>query len=245
MEQSQATQLAERLRAVRENIANAARRAGRQPDDVTLVAVSKTVDADAVLAALGLGVSHFGENRVQEAEWKIAEVSRRAIADHLPVASWHLIGHLQSNKARVAAHLFSMIESVDSVQLATTLDRHARAQDRGIDVLLEVNVGGEASKFGFRPEETAAAFSEIGRLPRIHVVGLMTVAPAVADPEEARPVFRMLRSLRDSLVSTFPESDLRELSMGMTGDYPVAIEEGATIVRVGRAIFGERPAPPN
>ncbi len=232
------TELAQRIQTVRDVIAQAARRAKRQPEEITLVAVSKTVSAEQIAAAAHLGITTFGENRVQEAEEKQALLARYV---DLPRLDWHLVGHLQSNKARRAVELFSMIESLDSVPLANQLDRLARERDRTVEVLVEVNVGGEATKFGFAPADLAAAFRRIADLPRLRVRGLMTVAPLVPDPELARPFFRALRALRDRLVAENPGVELPELSMGMTGDYPVAIEEGATIVRIGRAIFGERP----
>lgn len=228
--------LSERIDRVRRLIADAAVHAGRNPEEVTLVAVSKTVDADQVLAAAELGIRHFGENRVQEAEEKIATLAGRLP----PEVSWHLVGHLQTNKARVASGLFAMIESVDSVRLATTLNRLAGERGTPLTILLEVNVAGEASKFGFAPGELRASLASILELSMLDVRGLMTVAPAVANLEEARPVFRRLRELRDDLNARLPNAHLNELSMGMTHDFPVAIAEGATIVRVGRAIFGER-----
>ncbi len=231
-------ELAERIARVREVIASAASRSGRRPEDVTLVAVSKTVEPERILLAARLGITHFGENRVQEAEAKILALSGR-----LPSATeWHLVGHLQSNKARTAVQLFSLIESVDSVSLAEILNRLGTRRGSPVPILLEVNVGGEPTKFGFAPEEMSSVLPRLLDLPMIAIRGLMTVAPAVAEAELARPYFRQLRALRDRLARENPSASLHELSMGMTGDYPVAIEEGATIVRVGRAIFGERPA---
>ena len=228
--------LAERIDRVRQLIADAAVHAGRSPSEVCLVAVSKTVDADQALAAAELGIRHFGENRVQEAEEKIA-----VLAGRLPAGvQWHLIGHLQTNKARVASGLFDMIESVDSVRLAQSLNRLAGERGAPLRILLEVNVAGEESKFGFAPNQLTEALAIILDLPMLDVRGLMTVAPAVTNPEDARPVFRSLRELRDVLNASVANDHLEELSMGMTHDFPVAIAEGATIVRVGRAIFGER-----
>ncbi|HLH72988.1 MAG TPA: YggS family pyridoxal phosphate-dependent enzyme [Chloroflexota bacterium] len=238
LETARLSTLAERIEWVRQTIANAARRAGRNPDDVTLVAVSKTVSAEQILAATELGIRHFGENRVQEAEKKII-----ALADRLPSdVTWHLVGHLQSNKARTAMAIFAMIESVDSLRLATVLSRLAVERGTPASILLEVNVAGEASKFGFTPTALPNVLPAILSLPMLEVRGLMTVAPAADNPEEVRPVFRHLRELRNALNTSLPNVHLRELSMGMTNDFPVAIEEGATIVRVGRAIFGERSA---
>jgi len=218
--------LVERLEAAQRRIRQAAERAGRSPQEVTVVAVSKGFPVEVIRQALAAGVTHIGENRVQEAEPKITALSQEGYHP-----TWHMVGHLQTNKVRTALKLFDIIHSVDSVHLAEALNRRAT---KPVPILLEVNVAGEASKFGFTPEETPRAAEMIGRLPRIELRGLMTVAPLVSDPEEVRPVFRRLRELRDAL-------GLRELSMGMTDDFEVAVEEGATIVRIGRAIFGERP----
>jgi pyridoxal phosphate enzyme (YggS family) len=219
------SRIAENLERVRARIAEAAERAGRSAADVRLVGVSKTFPASAVVAAVRAGLSDVGENRVQEAAAKQPEV---AAAGAQPL--WHLIGHLQTNKAGQALELFSLIHSVDSLRLAEALSRRAM---RPLGILLEVNVAAEATKSGFSPDAVSAAAGRIATLPNLDLCGLMTVAPLVADAEEVRPIFRRLRGLRDAL-------GLRELSMGMSADYAVAIEEGATIVRVGRAIFGER-----
>jgi pyridoxal phosphate enzyme (YggS family) len=217
--------IAENITVVRQRIAAACERAGRSPDEVTLVGVSKGFPADAIAEAVAAGLQDNGENRVQEAAAKIEALSARGT-----MPRWHLIGHLQTNKAKTATHLFAIIHSVDSLRLAQELSRWAER----VAILLEVNAAQEASKFGFAPKEVAAALSSIAALPHLDVRGLMTVAPLSNDPEAVRPVFRALRLLRDAL-------GLQELSMGMTDDYEVAIEEGATMVRVGRAIFGERP----
>lgn len=234
--------LADRIARVREAIAAAAVLGGRRPDDVTLVAVSKTVDAERVAVAAHQGLAYFGENRVQETAEKLDRLGRYLDPAERARLSWDLIGHLQTNKARVAARLFSRIQSVDSVRLAEVMSRLGAEAGRPVPVLLEVNVGGESSKSGFAPAEVPSSFPTIAALPGLNVRGLMTVAPIAATPDDARPYFRMLRELRDRLVREYEGVVLPELSMGMTGDYPVAIEEGATIVRVGRAIFGERPA---
>lgn len=220
------SEIAANLAAVRGRIAAAALRAGRDPADVQLVAVSKSFPAEAVVEAYTAGQPLFGENRVQEAVTKAAELREFGVA---PV--WHLIGRLQTNKVRAAAGLFAMIHSVDSLRLAEALN--ARVEGR-LPVLIEVNAGGEATKGGFIPAETLAAIEQIRALPRLDVQGLMTVAPAAPDPELVRPVFRRLAALARDL-------GLRELSMGMSGDFEVAIEEGATLVRIGSAIFGDRP----
>lgn len=222
------------LAEVRLRIAAAADRVGRDPKEVTLVAVSKTVGPERMRAAYAAGQRHFGENRVQEAETKIAALSD--LAD----IHWHLVGHLQTNKVRPALGLFDTIESVDSVRLAEAISRQAVIQDWEAHILLEVNVAGEPSKYGFLPAELTEAAATIVRLNNIRVDGLMTVAPMVSDPEDVRPVFRTLRGLRDDLEESVPASDWTHLSMGMTDDYEVAVEEGATIVRIGRAIFGIR-----
>ncbi len=217
--------IAERLELVRGRIAQAAERAGRSSEDVTLVAVGKSFPAEVIAEGIAAGITHLGENRVQEAAAKIPALH------HLP-ATWHMVGHLQTNKAKTALELFDIIHSVDSLHLAQVLSRRA---ERTIPVLLEVNVAGEASKFGFTPSEALQSAEAVAPLPHLDLRGLMTIAPFVNDPEEVRPVFRELRRLRDAL-------GLAELSMGMTDDFEVAIEEGATIVRIGRAIFGERQA---
>ena len=237
------TDLTDRINRVRETIARTAEAVGRRPDAITLVAVSKTMPAHLVVAAARAGLTDFGENRVQEAETKIP-----AIADVLnsavdPMIRWHLVGHLQSNKARPALRLFSVIQSVDSVGLAVTLNRLASERGAPVDVLLEINVAQEESKFGFTVEDARRLFGEIRTLDQLRIRGLMTVAPLESEAEATRPIFRRLRTLRDELEANNVGIHLPELSMGMTGDYPVAIQEGATIVRVGRAIFGERILP--
>ena len=215
---------------VRARIAAAAGRGGRRADDVLLVAVTKTVDAARVREAAALGLRTFGENRVQEARDKVAAV---------PGVSWHLIGSLQRNKAKEAVRLFQVIESVDSEALAEELSRRAGPQERAVDVLIQVNVAREPQKHGASPEEAAAVVRRTAALPGLRVRGLMTIAPAASDPDEVRPVFRALRELRENLQRS-TGIQLPELSMGMSDDFEVAIEEGATMVRVGRAIFADR-----
>jgi len=233
--------IAANLERVRERMADAARRADRNPEEITLVAVTKAIEPAMVKQAIALGLRDFGENRVQEAEWKIPL---------LPEATWHMIGHLQRNKVKKALLIFDMIHSVDSLRLAQEIDRRASRIGARVPVLLEVNLSGEATKYGFRMaprvtrgEEKETFFSyveEILRLYHLEVRGLMTMAPLVAHPEEARPYFQRLRGLREELRERFPQASWEELSMGMTDDFQVAIEEGATMVRIGRAIFGER-----
>jgi len=219
------TDIAANIEAVRERIAAACKRAGRSPGEVTLIAVTKTVEPADIEAAFRLGITNFGESRVQEAAPKIER-----LAGLSPAPTWHMVGHLQTNKARAAVEIFDVIHSVDSVRLAETLSRQTQ---KLLPVLLEVNVAGEAAKYGFPVAEVAPALEVICQLPRLALRGLMTVAPLAAAADQVRPVFRALRSLRDSF-------GLEHLSMGMTDDFEVAIEEGATMVRIGRAIFGGR-----
>ena len=210
---------------VRERIARACQRAGRDPDSVTLVAVSKGQPVEAVRAGYAAGIRHFGENRIQEAVPKIDAAKGAGIE-----ATWHLVGHLQSNKAKAAAADFDVIHSVDSAKLLARLDGAAPAPR---NVLLQVNVAAEPQKQGVAPDEVAGLVEAAGEVANLRLRGLMTIAPMVANPEDVRPVFRDLRKLAEGFA-------LPELSMGMTDDFEVAIEEGATLVRVGRAIFGER-----
>lgn len=233
------TMLEDSLRSVQERIRAAAGRADRDPAEITLVAVTKTQLPDTVQAAYDLGLTHFGENRVEEAATKVG-----VLPDDI---TWHMIGHLQSRKARQARSTFQVVHSVDSVKLARRLDRLAGDGDPLLPVLLECNVSGEESKYGFRASRWQqdshqrdalwAAVDEIIALPHLEVRGLMTMAPIVAQPDQARPVFVALRQLRDALASAYPQGQWRWLSMGMTDDFEVAIEEGATHIRVGRAIF--------
>jgi PLP dependent protein len=222
--------LATNVANVRARIAAAADRGGRRAEDVTLVAVTKTVEAARIREAVALGLRVFGENRVQEAREKIPAV---------PGAAWHLIGSLQRNKAKEAVRLFQVIESVDSEELAEEISRRAAQQERVLDVLIQVNVAREPQKHGAAPEDAAALVRRASDLPGLRLRGFMTIAPLVSNPEEARPVFRALRDLRDRLERE-TRVPLAELSMGMSDDFEVAIEEGATMVRVGRAIFGDR-----
>jgi PLP dependent protein len=217
--------IAERVADVRRRIEAACDRSGRSSDEVTLIAVTKGFGPDAIREAVAAGVRDIGENRVQEAEAK-----RAALADLPSDVTWHMIGHLQSNKVKAALGTFDTIQSVDSLHLAEAISTRA---SKPVPVFLEVNVANEPSKSGFALEVLPSAFETISRLPNLDVRGLMTVAPFFDDADDARPVFRRLRIAAEAL-------GLRELSMGMTNDFEVAIEEGATHVRVGRAIFGER-----
>jgi pyridoxal phosphate enzyme (YggS family) len=225
------TELEHSLNTVRARLAAAAQRARRDPDAVTIVAVTKAVAPERVEEARAAGLTVFGENKVQEAKAKIPLVSGRV--------SWHVIGHLQTNKARDAVALFELIHSVDSVKLAGELDKWAWRAGKTQPVLLEVNVSGEASKSGLKPEDLAATLKQITAFPRIEIRGLMTMAPFADDAEKARPYFRRLRELRDEMESGLGVR-LPELSMGMSHDFEPAVEEGATMVRIGVAIFGER-----
>lgn len=219
------TSVAENIHAVRRRIAAAAERAGRDSALVRLIGATKSVAPDVVAEALSAGLVDFGENFIQEAEGRIDALGPRAAE-----ATWHFIGHLQSNKAATALERFDILQSVDSLRLARQLSARAT---KPTSVLLEVNVAGETSKFGFASEEIGDAVSQVGRMPNLELLGLMTIAPAAPDPEQVRPYFQQLRELAHA-------NGLRELSMGMTEDFEAAIEEGATMVRIGRAIFGER-----
>lgn len=226
--------IGENLEAVRRRIAAACARAGRAPESVRLLAVSKTHGPEAVRAAAACGQTRFAENRVQEAAAKIPECPDRL--------EWHLIGHLQGNKAAPAARLFDWIHSVDSAKLLEALDRHAREAGRTLAALVQVNVSGESSKSGVAPAAAPAVLELGNRLQNVQMRGLMAIPPLAEDPEQARPHFRMLRELRDRWAAELG-TELPELSMGMTHDLEVAIEEGATFVRVGTGIFGARAAP--
>lgn len=226
--------IADRLARVREGIAEAAGRAGRSPDTVRLIAVSKTHPIDAVRAAADAGQRDFGENKVQEALHKIAQSTGLDL-------QWHLIGHLQSNKARKAAAAVNAVHAIDSVDLLQRVDQAASESGRTLDVLIQVDLALEDTKFGAPITEVATIAHAANRCRAARLAGLMLLPPMTENPEEARPWFARLRALRDQLVeSGVPAEQLRELSMGMSHDFAVAIEEGATMVRVGTAIFGER-----
>ena len=230
-------EIPERLARVRERIADAAGRAGRRPDDVRLIAVSKTHPIDAIRAAADAGQRDFGENKVQEALQKISQSTDTRLR-------WHLIGHLQSNKAKKAAGAADVIHAIDSVDLLQRVDQAAAAAGRTIEALVQVDLALEDTKFGAPVSEVAGIFRAAGALPSVKLAGLMLLPPLAENPEDARPWFRRLRALRDELgASGVPADRLRELSMGMSHDFEVAIAEGATMVRVGTAIFGERQYP--
>ena len=225
--------MSERIDAVKQRLAAACARAGRAADDVQLIAVAKTYGPDAVREAANCGITIVGENKVQEAMAKIP-----LCPGHL---SWHLVGHLQRNKAGAAVELFDVIHSVDSLRLLETIDRAAEESGKTQKVLIEVNVSGETSKFGLKPEDVPAVLEGANRLSRVDVRGLMTVPPWSDEPAKTRVHFQRLRELRDAWRNQ-TGLQLADLSMGMSHDFEVAIEEGATLVRVGTAIFGERKA---
>ena len=224
--------IAENIKSVTQRIANACEKSGRMPEDIRLVCVTKAASIEKTEEALAAGVHSLGENRVQDAVKKYAAIGSRA--------EWHLIGHLQTNKAKDAIRIFSLIHSVDSIRLAKEIDKEAAKINKVQDVLIQVNTSGEASKFGIEPSFLENILKEVALYPNITIKGLMTIAPDVSDPETVRPYFRALRELRDRInglkLTTY---NLQILSMGMTGDFEVAIEEGSNMVRVGRAIFGD------
>jgi hypothetical protein len=224
--------LADNLHSIQQRIRAACERARRDVNTVTLLAVAKTQRPEVVKAAAELGLSLFGENKVQEAKAKIPLCPGRL--------RWHFIGHLQSNKCRDAVHFFEMIQSVDSLPLAQEINKRAEQAAKRMPVLLEVNLAGEASKFGYTPQRALEELKDLNALTRIEIHGLMTVPPWTADPEKVRPCFRRLRELKEQCEQVLG-APLPHLSMGMTGDFEIAIEEGATMVRIGTALFGERP----
>ena len=232
--------VADNVAAIRERVARAAARVRRPADSVTLMAVSKTVEPERIKEAYAAGLRVFGENRVQEFEGKSSSLSE------LKDAEWHLIGHLQSNKAKKAAELFRAVDSVDSLRLAEKLNQAAGEAGKKLAVLIEIKVGEEESKAGIPLDspELEDLMRAAPRLPNLQIRGLMTVPPFTENPEGARPYFRLLRDLRDSIaLRRLPEIEMDLLSMGMSHDFEVAIEEGSTCVRVGTAIFGARPKP--
>lgn len=224
----------ENIRKIREEIAEAATRNGRQPSSVRLMAVTKTVDDARIIESIKAGVDIIGENYIQEARRKIESFGKSM--------EWHMIGHLQTNKARYAVNLFTMVHSVDRMELAVELNRRADAAGLTMKILIEVNAAGETTKSGTDAADAIALVRAIAPMPNLSIQGLMTMPPFFDDPEEARPFFRKLRALRDEIEAVgIPGVEMKELSMGMSGDYIAAVEEGATIVRLGRSIFGERP----
>ena len=226
--------LRERLDSVRERVANAARKSGRSHQDIALIAVSKTHPTSLLRVALEAGIGDFGENRVQEAEPKIQELGRHA-------ARWHLVGHLQPNKARKAVRLFDVIHSLDSISLATRLDRICSEESRSeLSVLIQVDLGSEETKSGISEQVLPPLSEAVRKCSRLQLIGLMTLPPFFEELEQVRPFFSRLRQLRDQMKAEGFFKNHGELSMGMTHDFEVAIEEGATMLRIGTAIFGER-----
>jgi pyridoxal phosphate enzyme (YggS family) len=225
--------IADNLKTVNEKIVAAAHRSGRNPSSVSLVVVTKTVDVESIREAVAAGAVILGENRVQEAKEKIGKLG--------PIASWHLIGHLQANKAKYAVKLFSLIHSVDSLELAKEIDKQAAKNNKVQNVLIEVSIAGEEQKAGVSLDRTMDLVREAAKLKNIAIQGIMTVPPLLDNPDAVRPYFRKMRELADSIrKENIPNVSMQELSMGMSGDFEVAIEEGATMVRVGTAIFGKR-----
>jgi len=225
--------IAENLKTVKDKIAQAALRAGRNPQDVQLVAVSKTVSGELIQQAIEAGVTILGESYIQEARKKIGEIGK--------AVRWDFIGHLQSNKVSYAVDLFEVIHSIDRLSLAQALSTRAAKKRKTLRVLVQVNISGEGAKSGIDTGRVNALVSHIASLPNLTLEGLMTMPPYFTDPEKARPYFVALRKLRDTLMAEQGNRiDLKELSMGMSGDFEVAVEEGATLVRVGTALFGER-----
>ncbi len=227
-------QVKENLRRVQERIAAAARRAGREPSEIVLVGASKSVDVERIRAAIEAGLQHIGENYAQEAWAKYQKIG--------DAVTWHFIGRLQTNKAKLVVRFCRFVQSLDRLALAEELDRRAKQVGRVIECLLEVNIGGEATKGGVPPEEVASFLRQVSGLTNLQVVGLMAMPPYFPDPEDVRPYFRAMAELFERLKREAPLGvEMRYLSMGMSHDFEVAIEEGANIVRVGTAIFGPRP----
>jgi PLP dependent protein len=224
--------IAANVRHIRERMASAASRAGRPPEEITLIAVTKTHGTELVRAAMDAGVTDFGENYIQEARAKISEVE--GFAEN-PI-NWHFIGHLQSNKAKYCVELFSLVQTVDNYQLAQELSKHAAKRNKTQEILIEVNLSGQPQRAGVLPEDLPALMDRIGELPNLTLQGLMGMPPQTDTAEEARPFFRSLYQFWETL----PEKNRQILSMGMSGDFEVAIEEGATHVRIGTALFGQR-----
>jgi len=223
--------LAENLEEIEQRIHAACARAGRTRESVLLLAVSKTHPPETISEAVNLGLTNFGENKVQEAKAKIPNAPGKA--------RWHFIGHLQSNKCRDAVELFEMIQGVDSLAIAQEINKRAEQASKTMPILLEINVAGEGSKFGYNPEQMLAELKTLNALPRLEIHGLMAIPPYTPEPEKARPYFQKLRELKQQAEAVLG-APLPHLSMGMSGDFEVAIEEGATIVRIGTALFGER-----
>ncbi len=226
--------ICENLEKIRKKIAHAARKSGRAPEEIKLLAVSKRMDTSKIEEAYKCGQLLFGENFIQEAREKISRLDNSI--------SWHFTGHLQSNKAKTAVQLFQMIETVDRLKIAQALNRHAAGYDKSLDILVQINIGREEQKSGVDPQNVEQFMSKLGTLHNLNIRGLMIMPPFSPDPEKTRPYFRALKNLADQcqVQGYFAEDSPIVLSMGMTNDYTIAIEEGATLVRIGTAIFGKR-----
>lgn len=220
------------IKDINNRIKSACKKSGRDPSDITVVCVTKGIDPYRVSEVFIHGIRDIGENRVQEAAKKKSEV--------LPGIKWHLVGHLQTNKVKDAIKIFGLIHSVDSIELARKIDKEAGKIGRAVDMLIQVNTSGEESKYGIRPQEVSNFLKSVSSLPNAKVLGLMTITPLTEDPETVRPYLRALRELSESIMNeSIPNVEMRYLSMGMSQDYEVAIQEGANILRIGRAIFKE------
>lgn len=225
--------LEQNILEIKGKIKAAAIRAKRNPEDIHLVAVTKNIPPDKIQKAFELGIKTFGENRVQEARIKASKITAKP--------AWHLIGHLQRNKAKHAVELFSLIHSVDSLRLAKEIDKRARNLNKVMDILIQVNIGREKTKFGINPRYVESFLQQISEFPNLKIKGLMAIAPYFEDPEKARPYFKEMKTIYDNVKEKdFNNTELEFLSMGMTGDFEVAIEEGANIVRIGTGLFGPR-----
>ncbi|MFQ5708658.1 MAG: YggS family pyridoxal phosphate-dependent enzyme [bacterium] len=223
----------ENIQRTRARIARVCEKTGRDPDEIEIVAVSKTVGVPQILEAVEWGIMQIGENRVQEAWRKYQAIGSRV--------RWHMIGHLQTNKVKRVLQFANLIQSVDSTHLAQELQNQAEKNQQDVEILIEVNTSAEPTKFGYKPKNVLEAVAEIAQLPRVKIRGLMTVGAFLPDPEAVRPCFRLLRKLRDEISAKhIPQVEMRYLSMGMTDDFEVAVEEGSNMVRIGRAIFGAR-----
>jgi len=225
--------IVDNINSVKQRIKITCQKIGKDVNEITLIAVSKTIPADKIKIAVENGIEHIGENRVQEAEEKFEQLGK--------IATWHLVGHLQTNKVRKALQVFDFIHSVDSFHLAQEISKRALQFERIVNCLVEVNTSGETTKFGVSRDETIELVTKIARLPGIQIKGLMTIGAFLPDPEDVRPCFKLLKELRNEIQNADLENvAMKYLSMGMTNDFEVAIEEGANMIRVGRAIFGER-----
>lgn len=225
--------IVDNIHSVKQRIKNTCQKIGRNENEIILIAISKTIPAEKITIAVENGIEHIGENRVQEAEKKFEQLGK--------IATWHLVGHLQTNKVKKALQIFDFIHSVDSYHLAQEISKRALQSGRMVECLVEVNTSEEISKFGVSPEETVELIKKISLLPGIQVKGLMTIGTFLPDPEDVRPCFKLLKDLSDEIHNTGLDGvEMKYLSMGMTNDFEVAIEEGANMIRVGRAIFGER-----